>query len=79
MPRQGHRLTIATIGNDLVATCQCDQWRRTLRLPDGADVINLVGILTGKHDRHLERLGRQSAMGGSGEGPLVPPDEPSKS
>ena len=42
-------------------------------------MINLVGILTGKHDRHVERLGRQSAMGGSGEGPLVPPDEPSKS
>ncbi len=49
--------------------CARDQ---SARLPDGADLVNLVGVLTGKHDRHVERLGRPSAMAESGEGPLMP-------
>ncbi len=76
MTRQGHKLSITRIGTELVATCQCGAWRRTLPLADGVDMINLVGILTGKHDRHVDRLGRAPAMDASGEGPLMVPDKP---
>jgi hypothetical protein len=76
MHRIGHKLTIVPHGKFLVATCECGQWRRTLSVPDDADMMNVVGRLAGSHDRHLERLGRPSPMGDSGEGPLIPPEEP---
>jgi hypothetical protein len=62
MQRYGHKLTITTIGTHLVATCECGKWRRGLPLSDDKPLSTLVGALTGKHNRHLERLGRPSAM-----------------
>jgi hypothetical protein len=60
MQRYGHKLTIDSVDKRLVATCECGKWRRAVSLSADA-VMNLVAILTGKHDRHLERLGRPSA------------------
>jgi hypothetical protein len=61
MPRQGHRLTITPVANQLVATCECGNWCRTVRDCDNKPLATLVATLLGKHNRHLERLGRPSS------------------
>lgn len=76
MPRQGHKLTINTVGKQLIATCECGQWRRALPLPNGADLVNLVGVLTAKHDRHVDRLGRPPSADASADNLPTLPDDP---
>ncbi len=61
MQRYGHKLTIEAVGKQLVATCECGKWHRVLPLSDDHALMILVGVLTEKHGRHLERLGRPSA------------------
>jgi hypothetical protein len=61
MPRQGHKLTILPVGNQLVATCECGNWCRTVRVCDNKPLPTVVAVLSGKHNRHLDRLGRPSA------------------
>jgi hypothetical protein len=78
MQRYGHKLTITPVGKQLIATCECGKWRRAVPVSDHNALIMLVGELTAKHDRHLDRLGRPVAPDASADAMPALPDEPEK-
>jgi hypothetical protein len=63
MPRYGHKLNIERDGHQLIAACECGMWHRVLPLSANRAMTTLIAVLTERHDRHLERLGRPSAEG----------------
>ncbi len=72
----GHRLDLQRLNNDIVALCQCGKWRKIMPLSDERELKLLVSQLMGEHYRHVDSLGRPSAMDARGAGSPVLPDRP---
>jgi hypothetical protein len=53
-----HNFTIAQKDGELIAACECGRWRRTLPLSRGMSLPVAVAELAGRHERHLNRLGK---------------------
>jgi hypothetical protein len=58
----GHNLAIAQTSGQLVATCECGKWRRTLPVARNTSLQTLVAELGGRHERHLDRMQRRGAV-----------------
>jgi hypothetical protein len=72
MQRLGHTFTIAQEDGALIAASDCGRWRRTLAMSRGMSLPVAVAELAGRHERHLNRLGRPTVEASDDDLPTVP-------
>ena len=75
MQRKGHNLSIAQTGGQLVASCECGRWRRTLTMYRGMSLPTVVAQLATRHERHLGRLRKPGVEASDDDLPTLPDDE----
>jgi hypothetical protein len=72
MKQLGHNYTIAQRDGELVAACDCGRWRRKLPVSRGMSLPVAVAELAGRHERHLNRLGKQTVEASEDDLPIIP-------
>jgi hypothetical protein len=63
MTRQGHELDMKREGEFVRAECECRKWQIDVLVRGDVDFGRIVAHVVGEHEKHLDRLGRQTVNG----------------